>query len=68
MKTFNNIGIDEKLDWERIRHLMTIGLIAGIMVLVGDMLEGGWGACESLGEGLMYLTACVYWKKVENWK
>ena len=45
MKTFNNIGIDEKLDWDRISHLMKIGLVAGIMVLIGDMLLG-WGVSD----------------------
>ena len=40
MNTFNNIGIDGKLDWQRIRKLMIIGLLAGIMVFVGDMILG----------------------------
>ena len=26
-------------------------------------MEGVWGACESLGEALVFLTAYVYWKK-----
>ena len=51
MKTFNNIGIDEKLDWDRIRHLMKIGLIAGIMVLIGDMLLG-WGVSDPTLSGI----------------
>ena len=42
MNTYDNIGIDSNLDWKRIRKLFIIGLFAGIMVLVGDMLLG-WG-------------------------
>lgn len=40
MNTYNDIGIDGKLDWPRIRKLFLIGLIAGCMVLVGDILLG----------------------------
>lgn len=40
MGTFNNIGIDGKLDWQRIRKLMIIGLLAGVMVFIGDMILG----------------------------
>lgn len=32
-------------------------------VFAGSVISGAWGACESLGEGLMYLTAMIYWKK-----
>ena len=51
MKTFNAIGIDEKLNWDRISHLMKIGLIAGIMVLIGDMLLG-WGVSDPALSGI----------------
>ncbi len=37
---FNRIGIDDSLDWGRIRKLFLIGLLAALMVLVGDMLLG----------------------------
>ena len=44
-----------------------IGAIAlGILwsvIFKGTVLEGAWGACESLGEGYMYITAWAYWKK-----
>ena len=44
-----------------------IGAIAlGILwavVFKGTVVEGSWGACESLGEGLMYITVWTYWKK-----
>jgi len=44
-----------------------IGAIAlGILwavVFKGTVVEGTWGACESLGEGLMYITVWTYWKK-----
>ncbi len=51
MKTFNNIGIADKPDWNRINHLLRIGLIAGIMVLIGDMLLG-WGISDPALSGL----------------
>lgn len=40
MTQYNDIGIDGRLDWERITKLLRIGLFAGCMVLVGDMLLG----------------------------
>ena len=30
----------------------------------GSVVSGAWGSCESLGEGLMYLTAFIYWKNL----
>ncbi|MBQ8878309.1 MAG: hypothetical protein IJ029_06240 [Lachnospiraceae bacterium] len=48
MTTYNDIGIDSKLDWERIAKLFRIGLFAGIMVLIGDMLLGFGVPDESL--------------------
>ena len=45
---FNNIGIDESLDWPRIRRLMVIGIFAACMVLAGDMLLG-WGLHDKIG-------------------
>ncbi len=40
MQSYNDIGIDRKLDWPRIRKLLVIGVIASIMVFIGDMLLG----------------------------
>ncbi|MDD6070819.1 MAG: hypothetical protein PUC12_08415 [Clostridiales bacterium] len=31
-------------------------------VFDGYAIAGAWGVCESLGEGLMYLTVFFYWK------
>lgn len=45
MGSFNDIGIDKKLDWNRIEHLMKIGIFAAFMVLIGDMLLG-WGVTD----------------------
>ena len=39
---FNPIGIDSQLDWPRIRKLLSIGLFAAILTLIGDMMIG-WG-------------------------
>ena len=39
---------DEKMiDWNRVTHLLKLGIIASIMVLAGDMLLGRWqGNCS----------------------
>lgn len=68
MTTYNDIGIDSKLDWERIVKLLRIGLLAGIMVLVGDMLLG-WGIADESLSGMQrelsaYLTLSdtrIFW-------
>ena len=49
--TFNDIGIDSSLDWNRIRRLMCIGIFAACMVLAGDMLLG-WGMHDPSRTGL----------------
>ena len=51
MSTYNDIGINNELDWPRIKKLMMIGLIAGCMVLVGDMLLG-WGVADDSLSGM----------------
>lgn len=51
MNTYNDIGIGRDLDWVRIRKLFVIGLFAGIMVLVGDMLLG-WGKADDSIPGM----------------
>ena len=45
-ESFNPIAIGGELDMPRIRHLMKIGLFAGVMVLLGDMLLG-YGAADT---------------------
>ena len=65
---FNNIGIDERLDWNRIRKLMIIGIFAACMVLAGDMLLG-WGLHDHTKPGMegflsAYLTlpdSRIFW-------
>ncbi|QUA51924.1 DUF6796 family protein [Aristaeella lactis] len=51
MASYNDIGIDHKPDWIRIRKLMIIGLLAGFIVLAGDMLLG-WGVHDPEKAGL----------------
>ena len=51
MATYNDIGISQDLDWNRIRKLIRIGLFAGVMVLIGDMLLG-WGVRDPQLTGL----------------
>lgn len=53
MRTYNNIGIGTDLDWGRIRKLFLIGLFAGIMVLIGDLLLG-WGVMDENLSGMEY--------------
>lgn len=68
MSTYNDIGIDSKLDWKRIAKLFRIGLFAGIMVLIGDMLLG-WGVPDESLSGMekelsAYLTLSdtrIFW-------
>ena len=35
----------QSLDWNRIRHLLKVGIFAALMVLAGDMLLG-WGVSD----------------------
>ena len=51
MDKFNNIGIDNKLDWDRIERLMKIGIFAACMVFVGDVLIG-YGMHDSSKAGM----------------
>ena len=41
---------------------VTLGVVWKL-VFKGTLAEGAWGSCESLGEGLMYLTVYMYWRK-----
>jgi hypothetical protein len=53
---FNELGIESKPDWNRIRHLMKVGIFAGIIVLAGDAILG-WGICdESLNGFDLYFS------------
>ena len=57
MSTYNDIGIENKLDWPRNRKLFIIGIFAACMVLVGDMLLG-WGVHDDSKSGMEgYLAA-----------
>ncbi len=42
MSDFNDIGISRQLDAKRIQKLLTIGLLASVLHLAGDMILG-WG-------------------------
>lgn len=48
MSSYNDIGIDSTLDWNRIRMLFIIGLTGGCMTFVGDWLLGYGVYDESL--------------------
>ena len=51
MNNYNDIGIDSKLDWKRIRKLFIIGLLGGCMTFIGDWLLG-YGVCDESLTGL----------------
>ena len=51
MSSYNDLGIENKLDWQRIRKLMIIGILAGCIVMIGDMLLG-WGIHDPGKAGL----------------
>lgn len=52
--------MDMEIDWNRIRHLLKLGIFASLMVLTGDMLLG-WGvndpAAGEVPAALMALLA-----------
>lgn len=56
MSEFNNIGIDGKLDWKRIKKLLSIGLFAGIITFASDWILGYGLADESLS-GIGYMLS-----------
>ena len=43
--------MNKELDWPRIAHLMKLGIVAALMVLVGDMLLG-WGMHDAAKPGM----------------
>ena len=51
-------------DWDRIAHLFKLGIAASLLALIGGDMVLGWGACESLGEALVFLTAYFYWNRI----
>lgn len=62
---FNNIGISSEPDIPRIKHLLKIGLAAGIMVLIGDMLLG-YGATDGSVSGIP--AAFARFLTVSDWR
>ena len=59
MDKYNNIGIDNKLDWDRIEKLMRIGIFAACMVLVGDVLIG-YGMHDSSKAGMEWFLSAYF--------
>ena len=51
MKSYNDIGIDNKLDKDRIAHLFKLGIVASILALSADMILG-WGVTDDSLTGL----------------
>lgn len=48
---YNDIGISRQLDWHRIKKLLTIGLAASVLHLIGDVILG-WGVEDESLTGL----------------
>lgn len=48
MENFNSIGIDSRLDWARVKKLLTIGFIDSPMVFAENFILGYGTADESL--------------------
>jgi hypothetical protein len=66
-----NIAIEKTIDWNRIKHLLVIGLIGAILILVGDFLAG-WGIRDTSLDGIEglispYLTISdrrLFWERL----
>lgn len=47
----NDIGISSRLDWKRVKKLLSIGLFAAVLHFIGDMLLG-WGVEDETLTGI----------------
>lgn len=56
MSHFHSIGISEKLDVPRIRKLLTIGLLASLLHLAGDLILG-WGTEQESLTGILRMLS-----------
>lgn len=48
---FNPIGIESQLDWQRIRKLLSIGVVVSVFHLIADILLG-WGVQDQTLSGM----------------
>ena len=56
MMEFNEIGISRQLDWPRIRHLLRLGLLGGLLSLTGDLILG-WGVEDETLTGIFRMLS-----------
>lgn len=56
MNSFNDIGISKKLDFPRIKKLLSIGVFASIMHLIADFILG-WGVKDESKKGLLKMIS-----------
>lgn len=56
MSGFNDIGISNELDMPRIKKLLSIGLFASVLHLVGDMILG-WGVEDESLTGILRMLS-----------
>lgn len=56
MKEYNDIGISRTLDWPRIKKLLSIGVFASILHLVGDLILG-WGVEDETLTGMLRMVS-----------
>lgn len=56
MSDFNDIGISRKLDVTRIKKLLSIGLFASVLHLIGDVILG-WGVEDETLTGILRMIS-----------
>ncbi len=56
MSAFNDIGISSRLDVPRIKKLLSIGLLASVLHVVGDMILG-WGMEDETLTGILRMLS-----------
>lgn len=56
LKHYNDIGISNELDWERIEHLFRIGFFGALLSFIGDMMLG-WGVEDESLAGILRLLS-----------
>ena len=56
MKEYNDIGISRTLDWPRIKKLLSIGVFASILHLIGDLILG-WGIEDEMLTGMLRMVS-----------
>lgn len=56
MNNYNDIGISRTLDWPRIQKLLTVGVFASVLHLIGDLILG-WGVEDETLSGMLRMVS-----------